>query len=103
MDTINFTEKTVCIPIISKNDHKKLESTFYAKYEIFVNTIRDKIVDAVKNNIIKYPKHIKNISNEVYTGILGGIAPAYIYKAAEQGIIEIKENVNYPVMIMVEK
>jgi RNA polymerase sigma-70 factor (ECF subfamily) len=96
-------EKIVCVPIISANDHKKLESIINAKYKLFVDKIRDKIVDAVKNNIIKYPKHIKNISNNVYTGILGSLASAYIYKAAEQGIIEIKEDVNYPVMIMVEK
>ena len=102
--TENNGEKIVNMPVISHdNFYNELYPPLHEKRELFKEKIREKIIDAVKNNIMKYPKHIKHISNNIYTGILGCLAPAYIYKAAERGIIEIKENINYPVMIMVEK
>lgn len=97
-------EKTVSVPIISHNDYyTDLYRPLHEIRERFKDKVRERLVDTVKNNIRKYPKHIKTISNAVYTGVLGGLAPAYIYKAAERGTIEIKEGVNYPVMLMIEK
>ncbi|MCL2772243.1 MAG: RNA polymerase sigma factor [Oscillospiraceae bacterium] len=100
----NGGEKEVIVPIISHNDcHTEIQSRLNEIQPRFNDKIRDKLIEATKNNIIKYPKHIKIIANGVFTGMFGVIPPAYLYKAAEQGVIEIKEDVNYPVMIMVEK
>jgi len=99
----NNGEKTVSVPIISHDENSKLPRISNEINERFNDAIRDKLIETVKNNVTKYPKHIKVISDIVYTGVIMYFSPAYIYKAAEQGIIEIKEGVNYPVMIMVEK
>jgi hypothetical protein len=96
-------EKKVCVPIISYDDYyNALNKMREEKYKQFRDKLKGKIIDTMKKNVIKYPKQIKDIANQVYTSCLAGLAPAYIYKAAEEGLIEMKEGTNYPVMIMVE-
>ena len=91
------------IPVISFDDYEKimqLNDEYAIKY---MNILGDSLMEMVKNNVIKYPKHINPVSYKTQLISIHGIALTYAQKATEVGIINMKDNANYPVAIIVEK
>ena len=91
------------IPVVTKTDYDMMLQLF-SDYAIRYSKIaKEKIITLIQNNIVNHPKHINPVSRMPHTLCLSGLNDTFVYKAAEEGIIELKKNKNYPLAMIVEK
>ena len=90
--------KKPSIPFITKKDEIRFFEIESAGAKEYCSLLLNKAVDVIKENIIKYPKHISLVSDLVYENSLFYLPMAYIYEAAEKGIITIEKDKSYPIM-----
>ena len=99
---IETSTLSVNIPIISVSDYetlKQLNKEYSTKY---IEIMGERLIEMIKTNAIDYPKRINPVSPSTHLIYLDGMALSYVYKAAEEGIIKIESDKNYPVCMIVE-
>ena len=91
------------VPYITKDNEKIF---FDIERELglgFCDACLDDAVKMCKENKISCPKRIPFAEEYIYTPPLDFLPMAYVYEAAERGIITIEEGKYYPVMYMIIK
>ena len=93
--------KKSAVPLITKDDEKKFFEIESIAGKEYCDLLLEKAVQVMRENVIKYPKHLTLVSDNVYTDALFYLPMAYIFEAAEKGIIILEKDKPYPIMYMV--
>ena len=91
------------IPVISHNDYEKIMQLSQKYTMRYMDTLGDKLLKIVKNNVIKYPKQINPVSYKTQLISMHGITQTYEQKAVYDGVIEKKEGGVYPMAVVIVK
>ena len=93
----------VNIPLIKEKDFKKIENMTKGYVDELLSSFDERVIDILKNNPLS--ESDKNTSNYYFChfGHLSSIAIHYLNMASEKGILDLKENENYPISLIIEK
>ena len=91
------------IPIFTNAEFEKINELTNVYAMQYVDILRDDLSDLIENNSIIYPKQIHPVSFTIKLISLIGISLTYAQKASDEGIINIDENLKYPVSLIVKK
>jgi len=95
--------KFPALPYITREDESIFFDIERELSKAFCDICLDDLVKVCKANKVNYPKRIPFAENYAYDLPLSFLIMAYVYEAAERGIIPIEEGKYYPVMYMVKK
>ena len=95
--------KIPAVPYITQEDEKIFFDIERALGDAFCDACFDDLVKICKINKVNYPKRIPFAENYAYGLPLDFMTMAYVYEAAERGIISIAEDKCYPVMYLVKR
>ena len=94
--------KKLCIPVISVKEYEELKGLIDHYGKLFIEKIGERLTQFVKNNVVNYPKQIRNVSNNAYLLAVEVLPLVYAFKAADDGVITLDNDKNYPIMILIE-
>ena len=92
--------KVPAVPYIARDDDKIFFDIEREMGEVFCNACLDDLVKICKENKVKHPKRIPFANKFAYDLPLDFLPMAYVYEAAERGVISIEEGKYYPIMYM---
>ena len=95
--------KVPAVPYITREEEKTFFEIEGESGRAFCDCCLDGAVKICKDNKIAYPRHIPFADEYAYTLPLDFLPMAYVYEAAEHGIVSIEEGKYYPVMYFVKK
>jgi RNA polymerase sigma-70 factor (ECF subfamily) len=96
-------EYAVRVPYITEADLRRFFEIESEAGHRMLDQLRQKARDVCRENAVNYPKRIKTAPSTIATNPISNMHMAYIYEAAQRGIIELQEGKNYPVMFFVTK
>ena len=96
-------EVVVNIPVLTNQEYRKLIEVNEEFAKRYIDLMLERLLKFIEINKIDYPKHIKHVPPFVHLFSVFGLTETYILKAAEEGLIEIDKNKNYPLCMIVEK
>ena len=95
--------KIPAVPYITKAENTRFYEIESEAGKAFCDACLEKAVKVCRDNPISYPKHISMVPDFIHTESMMDLPMAYVYEAAERGIITIESDKNYPVMYFIMK
>ena len=96
-------EMVPAVPYISQGDDQTFHDIEREAGEAFCHTFLDDLVKMCDDNKVPYPARIPFADEFAYGLPLDYLPMAYVYEAAERGVITIDPDRYYPVMYLVKK
>jgi RNA polymerase sigma-70 factor (ECF subfamily) len=96
-------KKVPAVPYITPADEIKIDEAERTGGAAFCRDLLDKAAKMCRENKIPYPKRIPYAEKYAYGLPLEFLSMAYVYEAAERGLITIEDGKYYPVMYLVRK
>lgn len=93
-------KKIPAVPYITKEEDKRFFEIEREAGKAFCDACLDKAVKICRENPIRYPAHITMAPDWIYTEPMD-LPMAYVYEAANRGIITLEADKSYPVMYIV--
>lgn len=93
--------KVPAVPYITKSDNIQLREIENEAGKAFCDACLEKAVKVCREQLISYPEHISIVPDFIYAECLLYSPMAYVYEAAERGIIALEPDKSYPIMYFV--